>query len=64
MKRVRKAREDCWKTALQLNLKAVINPSVRVLQPVSKAAAGWKAGKNYGAESFMTPIYMDPGGTD
>ena len=31
---------------------------------MSKAATGWKAGKNYGAESFMTPIYMDPGGTD
>lgn len=35
MKRVRRAREGCWKTALGLNLKAIISPSVRVPQPMS-----------------------------
>lgn len=33
-------------------------------QSISEGAAayeqGWKAGKNYGAESFTTTIYMDP----
>ena len=49
--------------ALQLNLKALVHPSMQVLQLMSKAATGLKVGMNSGADTVLTPVYTGLSGS-
>lgn len=63
VQRFRRVTRSCWNMALQLNLKALVHPSMQVLQLMSKAATGLKVGKNSGADTVLTPVYTGLSGS-